>query len=133
MSATVITKPETIIAPDLLRKFKAQVEEQGQVVLHFLLDNYGMSDTLIRIWPTTYLYDQLSPHKSELVHAENITFFPHWTAYPPGQQAYFTLIFTGLPKSCTMFDFIEHCDNQIGAFKVLNIKRNKSDVYYLKI
>ena len=42
----------------------------------------------------------------------------------------FSLIFSGLPKDATSFDFIEPGD---GGWRLLNIKRNKSDVYVLKI
>lgn len=135
MSATIIKKPETKISKKLLREIKAQSEEMGQVVLHFVFNtnDVGLGDTLIRIWPTSYLYDLHSPHKSELVHIENITYYPTWFLCPAGTQTYFTLIFSGLPKSCTSFDFIEHCTNQSGAFQVRNIQRNTSDVYFLQL
>ncbi len=87
--------------------------------------------TYIRIWPSTYLYDHTSDHKSDLVHAEKISYYPEWTMTDSG-EAYFSLVFSGLPKSCTVFDLIEHCTNEGGAFKVLNIPRNESDVYYVQ-
>ncbi len=135
MSATIIKKPETKISKKLLREIKAQSEEMGQVVLHFVFrtTNIILGDTLIRIWPTTYLYDLNSAYRSELVHVENITYYPDWFLCPAGTETYFTLIFSGLPKSCTAFDFIEHCTNQSGAFHVKNIQRNESDVYFLQL
>lgn len=135
MSATIIKKPETKISKKLLRQIKAQTDEMGQVVLHFIFQasDSGFGDTLFRIWPTTYLYDLHSAHKSELVHIENIVYYPNWFVCPAGKEAYFTLIFSGLPKSCTAFDFIEHCTNQSGAFQVKNIQRNDSDVYFLQL
>jgi len=135
MSPTIIKKPETKISKKLLNEIKAQTEEMGQVVLHFVFQTSDMvqGDTLIRIWPTTYLYDLHSGHKSELVHIENITYYPDWYLCPAGTETYFTLIFSGLPKSCTAFDFIEHCTNQAGAFEVKNIQRNNSDVYFLQL
>ena len=135
MSATIIKKPETFISEQLLSQIKAQTEEMGQVVLHFVFHTSDVlfGDTLIRIWPTTYLYDLHSSHKSELVHIENITYYPDWFLCPAGIESYFTLIFNGLPKSCTAFDFIEHCTNQSGAFQVKNIQRNKTDVYFLQL
>lgn len=135
MAATIIKKPKTIISEKLLRQIKTQTEEMGQVVLHFVFRTPDMiyGDTLIRIWPTTYLYDLDSAHKSELVHIENITYYPDWYLCPAGTETYFTLIFSGLPKSCVSFDFIEHCTNQSGAFEVRNIQRNKSDVYFLQL
>lgn len=135
MSATIIKSPKTKISHKLLSQIKAQTEEMGQVVLHFVFKtpNMILGDTLIRIWPTTYLYDLHSAHKSELVHIENITYYPDWFLCPAGTETYFTLVFSGLPRSCTAFDFIEHCTNQAGAFEVKNIQRNKSDVYFLQL
>jgi len=135
MAATIIKKPETLISEQLLNQIKSQTEEMGQVVLHFVFHTSDvlLGDTLIRIWPTTYLYDLHSSHKSELVHIENITYYPDWYLCPAGSESFFTLIFSGLPKSCTAFDFIEHCTNQSGAFQVKNIQRNKTDVYFLQL
>lgn len=127
----VIVKPEISISTGLLEKLKEQIHEQGQVVVHFVMRTmyFGMN---IRIWPTTYLFDQHSDHRSELVHAENISHYPVWTEVFPGDH-YFTLIFSGLPRSCTRFDLIEQCSNEQGSFKVLNVPRNDSDVYYVQI
>jgi hypothetical protein len=135
MAATIIKKPEISISEQLLNQIKKQTEEMGQVVLHFVFSTPDMmfGDSLIRIWPTTYLYDLHSSHKSELVHIENITYYPDWYLCPAGSESFFTLIFSGLPKSCTAFDFIEHCTNQSGAFQVKNIQRNKTDVYFLQL
>ena len=129
-NATVITEPRIDISPDLLEELQNQVHEQGQVVVHCIQESPYPS--FIRIWPSTYLYDQHSVHKSELVHAENICYFPQWKAVEEGQN-YFTLIFAGLPRDCSVFDLIEHCSNEGGAFKALNIVRNKADVYYVKV
>ena len=130
----IIEKPKTEIHPDILRKLKVQTEEAGQVIIHFLylvsIFSYGNK---IRIWPSTFLYDLDSSHKSEMVHVENICLYPKWLELKPGQHHYFTLIFTGLPKACTRFDFIEHCDGAGGAFEIRNIKRNQSDVYYIRM
>ncbi len=134
MSTTIITKPKVEISPHILSQLKTQTEELGQVIIHFIyITPVFFTDAKIRIWPTSYLYDHHSDHRSELVHAENITYYPEWQQCDPGVSNYFTLIFSGLPKSCTIFDFIEHCDNNWGAFEVRNIARNESDVYYVKI
>lgn len=134
MTATVITRPKVDISTKLLEDMASQVHEQGQVVLHIL---YAVAQSLypsyIRIWPTTYLYDQNSSHRSELVHAENIAYYPEWYECIPGQIYFFTLIFSGLPASCEKFDFIEHCTNQSGAFAVTGISRNETDIYYLRM
>jgi len=134
MSTTVITKPKVEVSEKLLSEIKSQVHESGQVILHFIYDvPLSLYSSYIRIWPTTYLYDKGSAHTSELIHVENITLYPQWFECQPGGTFYFTLIFSGLPKSCSRFDFIEHCTNQAGAFSVLDIHRNDSDVYYLRM
>lgn len=134
MSTTVITKPKVEISESLLSQMKTQVDEVGQVIIHVLFRVPVMLyPTYIRIWQSTYLYDCDSPHKSELAHAENITLYPEWYECMPGTTHFFSLIFTGLPKSCTRFDFIEHCSNEAGAFKVMDIERNETDVYYLRM
>lgn len=131
MSATIIKEPEVKIDSKLLHELKTQTHERGQVVLHFLYFSFSLyGESRIRIWPTTYLYDQHSSHRSEMVHAEKITMYPEWQVCKPGNN-YFSLIFSGLPDDCKIFDFIELCDNQSGAFQVKNIKRNSDDVYFL--
>lgn len=127
---TIIKEPKVNLSAEILRELETLVHEQGQVVVHCV--QASTEPTFIRIWPTTYLYDHHSDHSSELVHAENITYFPKWKPVQPGEN-HFTLIFSGLPKSCLVFDLKELCDNQAGAFRVLSIKRNKSDVYYVQV
>ena len=134
MSTIVIDKPKVSIAPGLLRDMQAQIHEVGQVVVHVLFTvPVHISASYIRIWPTTYLYDQHSDHKSELVHAENITYYPEWSQCRGGGQYFFTLVFSGLPKDCTVFDLIEQCTNQAGAFEARSIARNNTDVYFLRM
>lgn len=129
--ANVITDPKTKISQDLLEQLKSQVMEQGQVIVHCLFFNLSIWSR-IRIWPSTYLYDLHSDHVSRLVHAENITFYPQWMITPLGDY-FFTLVFTGLPKSCSVFDLVEECDTENGAFIVKGILRNKTDVYYVEV
>ena len=131
MPLTIISEPQ--IDVEILKSLKAQVEELGQVVLHFLYKSPLTEIMNIRIWPSSYLYDLHSDHRSELVHIENIVLAPYWMPCFPGEKIHFTLIFSGLPKTCTMFDFVEICDNELGAFEARNIMRNDSDVYYLEI
>ena len=133
MAAQVITQPKIEISPDLLDQLLTQTEEVGQVILHFLYLNISPHPTKVRIWPTSYLLDQGSDHRSEIVHAENISWFPQWKDIAPFTQDYFSLIFTGLPKSCDRFDFEEHCTNEAGAFIVRDIIRNEQDVYYFQM
>ena len=128
---TVITKPKVHISPELLDQIKTQTEEVGQVVLHFIIRNIMPWPIGIRIWPTTYLYDNGSDHVSEMVHVENIVQAPEWQEVEPMKETYFTLIFSGLPKGCTSFDFVEECKSEGGEFVCRGIERNDTDVYYL--
>lgn len=89
---------------------------------------------LARIWPTTFLVDTASSHRSVLVHAENITYAPAWTPIPPGKLYRFLLVFSGLPASCLTFDLIEEAGgDEGGAFVVRNIARNPADVYRVRL
>ncbi len=128
---TVITKPKVHISPGLLDQIKEQTEEIGQVVLHFIVINPTPFPMGIRIWPTTYLYDNGSDHVSEMVHVEKIVMAPEWQEVGGFAETYFTLIFSGLPKGCTSFDFVEACASEGGEIVCRGIERNSSDVYYL--
>jgi len=74
---SVIVKPKIEISEEILRETKTNTQEMGQVVLHFSTATPVTEEFMIRIWPTTYLYDQHSPHISEIVHIENITYYPN--------------------------------------------------------
>ncbi len=129
--ADIITKPRVEIAPDLLAELQELTEVEGQVIVHCLYSSMLGGDG-IRIWPTTYLFDNHSDHVSSLVHAEGISLFPIWTITQAGSFA-FTLIFSKLPKSCGVFDLVEDCDGSPGAFRVTGIKRTSDDVYYVRL
>ncbi len=128
--STIITKPKVEIDKQLLTELMALTKEEKQVIVHCLFDARNMLGAKIRIWPSTYLYDVGSAHRSELVHADNISFCPQWTDIPHGKVAHFSLIFTGLCSACGTFDLIEEIPQE-GGFKVTGIKRNDSDVYYV--
>ena len=55
-----------------------------------------------------------------------------WLQLEPLMIFNFTLVFSGLPKSCKMFDLVEEIP-QSGGFYHGKIKRNKSDVYSIRI
>lgn len=107
------------------------LEEEAQVIVHcnFHAPNEA---SLIRIWQTTYLFPHRSAHKSRLLHVENISLFPLWTGVAANEVYAFTLIFSPLPKSCRSFDLIEKIPES-GGFEVLNIARNETDVYRVRI
>ena len=128
---TIITKPDVLINTDTLLQLKTFVQEESQVVVHCSYTSAGFMD-LIRIWPSTYLIDQGSSHKSELVHAENVSIAPIWTRLTYGETRVFTLIFSGLPKTCSVFDFIESIPEP-NSFEIRNIQRNVSDVYFVVV
>ena len=126
----VIAKPK--IAKEILESLKTKVLEEKQVIVHCCFPATPTVGNLIRIWNTTYLIDQNSSHRSKLIHAENISIFPYWTEVPFMKDYWFTLIFSGLPKDCTVFDFKEEIPQE-GGFFVKSIKRNASDIYRIKI
>ena len=131
MSPRIITYPKVALDPAILALVKSMVQEEGQVIIHCLVSAPWYSEIGVRIWPTTYLYDHHSDHKSELVHFENISPFPEWKIILPGSTMIFTLFFSGLPKSCKLFDLKEEIPEQDG-FEVLSINRNDTDVYYVR-
>jgi len=128
----VITKPKVEIDKALLAELQTFTQTEGQVIVHCLLYSTRISGTMIRIWPSTFLFDNHSPHKSELVTAENISYYPVWQEVPSGKVATFTLVFTALPKSCSSFDLIEVIP-QLNGFSAFEVKRNQTDVYFLRI
>jgi len=132
MESGIILKPEVVIDQKIKDLLKTSTHEAGQVIVHCIHDNKSLFPALIRIWPTTFLYDKNSSHISEMVVAENISYYPEWTEVGNG-QTYFSLIFSGLPKSCANFDLIEDCKGGLYPFKVLDIARNESDVYYVQV
>lgn len=122
---TLIKKP--IISP--LLKEETLVEQEKQVIIHCTYKNKENFETLLRIWPSTYLMHEKKV-VSSLLFAENITMFPHWTAVPPFCAYTFSLIFSGLPKACSVFDLVEVIP-QPGGFVYEHIERNERDVYHI--
>lgn len=128
----VLSKPKVKIGDKIKKQIKAQEDYEKQVIVHCKIktsDNMSMG---IRIWPTTFLLDNDSNHQSTLLHYENIPMVPEWKEIAPGVDYVFTLIFSGLPKSCSKFHLIEVIP-QSGGFEVLNIGRNKTDVYSVEL
>jgi hypothetical protein len=110
---------------------KTTVLEESHVYVHCYFNN-TVKDMLIRIWKTTFLIDRTSSHRSKLVHAENISFAPEWTAVPENALFQFLLIFEALPKGCEVFDLLEDIP-QPGGFFISGIMRNKKDVYHVYV
>lgn len=105
-----------------------EVEEQGTVIVHCLYRGTGA----VRIWPSTFLFDRGSSHRSKLLHAEDISIAPVWTQVDSKGSHRFTLFFEALPKNCTVFDLKEIIP-QPGAFEITGIRRNTEDVYRVGI
>lgn len=114
---------EIIERPSVKHEVKILEAEERQTIVHCSIgDN---DDYAYRIWPSTFLIDRDGNKRSKLITAFNISFAPQWTL---NDGRGFTLIFEGLSKSCTAFDLKEIIP-QDGGFEVLNIQRNKTDVY----
>jgi hypothetical protein len=130
MKDTEILIPKPIVKKDKKSKLKIayEVHEESQVIVHCRMNSDSDS---IRIWKSTFLFSHECEHRSKLVHAVNISMFPKWTNIISPNYT-FTLIFSGLPKSCKTFDLLEQIPES-GGFNIKNIKRNKSDVYNLEI
>ena len=118
-----------VIKPNIKVDLKIDTQEERQTIVHCKI-NVPNDDLLLRIWKSTYLRDNASAYKAEIVTAYNISFHPIWTVAQPNHV--FTLIFKGLNKSCNTFDLIEDIP-QSGGFYVPNIQRNNSDVYTILV
>jgi hypothetical protein len=105
--------------------------EEGYIYIHCHLTPLS-EELLIRIWKTTYLFAKEPAARSALLHAENISIAPVWTAIQGKQPYSFLLIFEGLPKTCNAFDLIEQI-SQPGGFAVSGIPRNEKDVYHVNL
>ena len=125
-----VTKPK--IAPEILAQIEEQFEQEKQVIVHCCFQNNYTLGNLVRIWPSTFLEDKFTGYRSKLIFWENIAVFPYWTDIPPVKEYCFTLVFSGLPKECKVFDFVEEVTHGSG-FLVTDIERNESDVYTLKL
>ncbi len=125
----IIEIPQITVSPDMLNELEKFTADQGQVVIHGIIKSSEES-TFVRIWPTTFLFDRNSTHISELVHFEKISGFPVWTEVRANSEFGFTLIFSGLPRSCTIFDLCEIIPQTNGC-TINSILRNDRDVYYL--
>lgn len=125
-----IVKP--VIADELLLQLQAEIVQEKQVILHCGYRSDVHLEEKIRIWSSTYLVDRHSNHISKLIHCENISLYPEWTDLPFGKQYWFTLVFSGLPSDCMVFDFIEYIPQSGGFFRE-GISRNASDVYKIQI
>lgn len=125
----VPTKPK--VDTEVLTSIDAWTLEDQHVYVHCYYKN-DLPEMLIRVWRSTFLIDKVSGARSELVHAEKISFAPQWTIIQGKITFSFLLIFSALPKDCKAFDLVEDIP-QAGGFFVSGIKRNELDVYHVDI
>jgi hypothetical protein len=102
---------------------------ESQVILHCSCHSRNGS---IQVREFALLADQFTQHQSMLVYAERISLYPRQVYIPEGETFNFTLMFSCLPKDCTRFDLSGQVKDEKN-FVVRNIRRNKSDVYYVNI
>jgi hypothetical protein len=130
-TVTTPNKQKKVSIAAALKK-QAKTQPEKQVIIHCKYEASSMFDA-IRIWPNTCLLDKHTSHISNMVHFENISLAPVWKTLSPYEIIYFTLIFEGLPKSCTIFDFIEFAGDNLPGFEKHNMQRNMQDVYHVNI
>lgn len=107
-----------------------EINEERQVVVHCTVRREGgFADTLIRIWPTTFLVQQDGSRK-KMMYFDKISPFPIWM--PVRLPHTFTLVFEGLDDDCGIFDLFEEIP-QSGGFHVRDIRRNGTDVYHVDL
>jgi hypothetical protein len=124
---TIRVKPKIHVDKQILEEVMNEPDTEKQVIVHCRVGSSPF-DTYLRIWKSTYLRDKDSSHKSKLLTAHNITFYPVWMPVKSGLNTKFTLVFSSLPKDCTSFDLFEDIPEGNGFYSEL-ISRNKSDVY----
>jgi hypothetical protein len=129
-TAEPIIKPEVHIDENVKLELLQSVQEESQVIVHCTYKGTLFYDR-IRIWESTFLIAKNADHRSNLMHAHNIAFYPTWMSVPPGKIANFTLVFSALPKDCVEFDLMEMIPES-GGFEFHDIKRNQTDIYHIK-
>ncbi len=126
----LLAKPEEVTINETVLETEYEFEEEKQIFVHCRCDSSGRENDKVRIWRTTYLVDNESECRSNLLFAFNISYYPVWEYIPLNGSKRFTLVFGPLPKSCKIFDLIEITDEG-GAFVSNGISRNQEDVYHL--
>ena len=110
-------------------------DHERQTIVHCQMrlppnpDLHIWMETLIRIWPTTFLIQDNGIRK-KLLFFDKITAYPVWMTVRLPHT--FTLIFEGLDEECLQFDLVEEIPQQ-GGFEARDILRNTSDVYRMDI
>jgi hypothetical protein len=80
----IVKEPKKVtIDPELKNAIQTLVEEESQVLIHLHLHFSNFST--IRIWKSTFLMPHNNGEKINLVHADNISFYPDWTICRTGE------------------------------------------------
>lgn len=124
-----VTKPD--VSTEILTSIDPNTLEDSHIYVHCHYQN-EYDEMFIRVWRSTFLIDRTSNSRAQLIHAENISIAPVWTIIPGKMEYTFLLIFSSLPKDCTVFDLVEDIP-QSGGFHVSGITRNQQDVYHVTI
>lgn len=130
MNPHTTESPTKVVETRIMEELKEISSPEGQVIIHGLFKAPPTQSVHIRIWPSTYLFDKHSEHRSELVWHDKISVFPYWTEVEADSFFTFTLVFTGLPSSCRLFDLAEIIPES-GGFFIGDISRNNDDVYFV--
>jgi hypothetical protein len=123
-------EPEIATQEKITAKMKLEPALEGQVIMHFLHQVCFpfCFRCKIEIYPDIHLISDTGSKKANLIHIANRSSSLKFTS--TGEFTRFTLVFSALPKSCRTFDLIEPGEN---GWKLLNIPRNTSDVYHIKL
>lgn len=118
-------KPKTQVK----HAIQLSLQEEKQVIVHCMLACEPGDG--VRVWKSTYLIAE-DGSRSELVYWQGVSLAPVWTwATTPGTFR-FTLVFTGLPSDCDFFALVEEIPEP-GGWHIPSIKRNKADVYHIRL
>ena len=134
MNKETITLPriQPAVDDETKRQLQLLADKEHQVVLHCRHTGNPFGGSRIRIWKSTFLLPHHSSHKCQLIHTEKVSIAPKWTWVHEFETFTFTLVFSGLPKDCVVFDLVEDIPEPNG-FVVTGIARNRSDVYLIDL
>jgi hypothetical protein len=126
--------PEISVAKKVKQQIHNLPQEESQVIIHINLHPcnpicLSSNSCRFEVSAEISLIPNTNASASRLVHAININVSPATIAITK-EVTSFSLVFNGLPKLATSFDFIEPGNK---GWKLLNIPRNISDVYVLNI
>lgn len=128
MSSVTIAKPQVEVDEAVKLLLDEQEEKCTIVHCHF----YAASETMVRIWPSTYLIEDNGARR-KMIKAFNISLMPQWTYHPePTGVIRFTLVFEGLGKNCSTFELLEEIPEPFGFYTDV-ITRNSTDVYQVQV